>query len=189
MHENIKKPNPDLHSDEWWLHVLGEELSSQEADLWQAHLERCEQCRLEWQAMAHIDTLLRTASPPPLLPDNFTARTVARVMQKQRLQRLLGFLGGTLIVTLVSWMVLSFLGATYISLGRFVSLVILGNQVLFGSLMRTGLGLFVIWKMMLPCIVGGVGVLFMLLMPNGILATLLILWISRRQPVAVTVAA
>jgi len=189
MHENMKKPNPDLHSDEWWLHVLEGTLSSQEADLWHAHLEQCEQCRLEWQAMAHIDALLRTASPPPLLSDDFTARTVARVMQKQRLQRLLSFLGGTLIITLVSWGVLSFLGATYISLERFFSFVITSRQVLFGSLMRTMIGLFLGWKTILPCIVGGAGLLFMLLMPNGILATLLLLWVSRRQSVATTIVA
>jgi hypothetical protein len=120
--------------------------------------------------------------------ESFAVQTAVRVVRKQRLRRLLSFWAASLIILLVSWVVLGFLGSTYSSLGRVAGFVISGRQVLFGSLMRTLVSLIVGWKTVLPFMLALVGTAFLLLMPNGILATLLIFWFARRKavPVAVT---
>lgn len=187
MHNNLKKPIFDLHSDAWWMRAFEGELSAQESLLWEAHLQQCEKCRVEWDAIMRVDMLLRTAPPPPSVAESFAVQTAVRVVQKQRLRRLLSFWATSLLVVLVSWIVLGFLGSTYSSLGRVVGFVISGRQVLFGSLMRTLVSLFVSWKTVLPGVLALVGTAFLLLMPNGILATLLIFWFARRQTVPVTV--
>jgi len=185
MHENLKLPLPDMHSDEWWMRVMEGVLSAYESHIWEVHLTQCAQCRLEWDAFRAVDQLLLTAPPPPQLNTMFTGQTTALVMQKQRLRQLLNFLGSAFIVLLVSWGVLSFLGATYLALGRVLSFMFVGRQVLFNSLIHTLLALFNGWKTFLPFALFFIGVGFMLLMPNGMLATMFIFWLSRRQPAMV----
>ena len=181
MHENLKLPLPDMHSDEWWMRVFEGTLSAQESRLWAAHLAECLHCRLEWEALQAVEQILLTAPPPPELDMAFATQTATRVMQKQRLRQLLHFLGNIFVVMLVSWVVLHFLGTTYVSLERALSVIFLGRQVLFGSLIRTLLALMTSWKTILPFMLFSVGTIFMLMMPNGMLATLFIFWISRRR--------
>ena len=187
MHENLKLPRLDMHSDEWWMRVFEGTLSAQEARLWTGHLAVCTQCRLEWEAFQAVEHILLTAPPPPILNVNFTAQTTARVMQKQQLRQLLNFLGSVFVIALVSWGVLSFLGATYISVERVLSFIFVGRQVLFNSLVRTLSALLTGWSTFLPFMLFFAGVIFMLLMPNGMLATLFVFWLSRRQPATVAV--
>jgi len=183
MHENLKLPRPDMHSDEWWLRVFEGTLSTPESRLWATHLAKCTQCRLEWAAFQAVEQTLLTAPPPPMLNMAFTAQTTARVMKKQQLQQLLHFLGSVFVIAFVAWGVLSFLGTTYLSVERTLSFIFLGRQVLFSSLVHTLLALFTSWKTLLPFTLFFSGVILMLLMPNGMLATWFIFWLARRQPV------
>ncbi len=187
MRNPIQSPNLDWHSEEWWLRAFEDDLTAQEAHLWEEHLGQCAECRLEWDALHQVDTILRTAPPPPVLNVNFTAQTVTQVTQKQHLRILLSFLGSAFIIILVSWSVLSFLGNAYVSVGHTLHVVFTERQMLFSSLVQTLLALITSWKMILPFLLGLAGLSFLLLMPNSMLATLLFLWLSRRKPAALAV--
>lgn len=181
MRNPMQLPPIDWRSEAWWERALEGELSAQEAQLWEAHLAECAQCRQEWAALQQVDALLRAAPPPPVLDAGFTARVATRAAQKQRLRSLLTFLGSALIICLVSWTVLRFLGSTYLSLEHILRVVFLERQMLFNTLMRTALDLLTAWKIFLPFCVGLAGLSFLLLMPNSVLATALLVWLSRRK--------
>jgi len=187
MRNPIQSPNLDWHSEEWWLRAFEDDFSTQEAHLWEEHLLQCAECRLEWDALRQVDAMLRAAPPPPVLSTSFTARTVTQATQKQRLRSLLSFLGSAFIIVLVSWSVLSFLGSAYVSLGHTLQVVFWERQMLFSSLVQTLLALLTSWKTLLPFLLGLAGLSFLLLMPNSVLATLLFLWLSRREPAALAV--
>ncbi len=189
MRRNMKKPNPDLHSDAWWMRAIEGALSEDEDRLWQAHLAQCETCRIQWEAIIQVHTLLSAAPPPPPLSSDFTSKTTAQILQKQRLRRLLNFLGSVIIFAMVSWMVLSFLSTTYVSIAQWASFMIAGRQALFSSFLRTAMSLFMSWKSIFPYALTLAGLAILLLMPNGIVATLLIFWVSRSAPVAIRVNA
>jgi hypothetical protein len=53
--------------------------------------------------------------------------------------------------------------------------------MLFSSFVQIVLGLIESWRMMLPFFVGLSILLFMLLMPNSAVVTLVVVWFSRRQ--------
>src|SRR5512145_2750129 len=92
MHKNINTPIPDMHDEAWWLRAMDGDLTQSEHLLWEEHLNQCESCHNEWKVLMGLDSLLRAADPPPLLPADFTARTVAHIMRQQRVQRLVSLL-------------------------------------------------------------------------------------------------
>ncbi|MGC9521056.1 MAG: anti-sigma factor family protein [Anaerolineae bacterium] len=175
-----------MHSDRWWAHLLADDLTAEERADWEAHLRSCRRCQEMWQRFRHVDDVLRQAPAPPELSVGFTARTVHKIAQRQRLRRLLSFLAGILIVTLVSLVVFSYLGAAYASLERGFSAVISARQVLFRSLVRTFVGLLLSWRAIMPYLVGLALVTYLLVMPNGALVTIGLLWLSRRRRASTT---
>lgn len=181
MHKNIKAPMPDMHDEAWWLRAMDGDLSQNEHLLWEDHLDQCEVCRREWKALMGLDTLLRTADPPPLLPADFTARTVTRVMRQQRIQRLVSLLSSVFIVVFVSLLVLQFLGSAFASVERTTAFVISERQILLSAFVQTLMGLLASWKVIFPLVMGASLFALLLLMPNGILTTLLIFWLARRR--------
>ncbi|HNT75022.1 MAG TPA: hypothetical protein PKH77_08395 [Anaerolineae bacterium] len=187
MRDPMQLLNLDWHSEEWWERAFEDDISVQEARLWEKHLVQCAECRREWEALRQLDTILRTAPPAPMLDASFTTRTVTRAVQKQHLRSLLSFLGSAFIIALVAWVVLNFLGNAYVSLGHALHVVRSEWQLLFTSLLQTVLALFTGWKIILPFLLGLAALSFLLLMPNGVLATLLFLWLSRRRPAALAV--
>jgi predicted anti-sigma-YlaC factor YlaD len=184
----LRDPITDMHSDAWWMRVCEGELSPQEESSWQVHLVQCETCRLEWAALAQIDMLLRTAAPPPMLALNFTARTVERITHKQKLRRMLGFVVGTMLLGLVAWIGWAYFGATLSSVAHTLSVMISGRQVLFTALMRTLVGLAVTVRALLPLLLGIAVAMFLFLAPNSILASVVVVWYSRRKRAAGTAA-
>jgi anti-sigma factor RsiW len=169
-----------MHSDAWWQRAIEGALSPDESRRWQRHLKVCEACRREWQALAKVDRLLRTAPPVPQLSEDFTQRTVAQVVRRQRWRRLLSYVVGTLIVALVTVMVYDTVSSTFASLERTVSVLLSSWQLLFSSLMRTSVDLIVTGKAIAPLLVAMVSGMLLFLMPNGALATMMFVWFSRR---------
>ena len=176
-----RDPITDMHSDAWWMRAFEGELSRAEEEEWQAHLVQCQSCRREWEAMTQVDMVLRTASPPPLLPEGFTARTVTTITRKQKLRHMLRFVAGFLIFVLVAWIGFSYFDSTLASLIRAVTAVISGRQILFAAFVRTLVGLVVTAKALVPLMFGVAGAILLLMTPNSVLATVMVVWFSRRK--------
>jgi hypothetical protein len=170
-----------MHSEAWWIRVMDDELTLDEERRWEAHLATCLSCQQDLDALLTVDDVLRLApAPPPLGPD-FTVTTVERISRTQRWRRLLGFIAGAFIVALVSALVLAYVGSTYASLESGLGVVISARQLLFRSLVQTLVGLVLSWKAALPFIVGVTFLTYILVMPNSVLVTLGVLWISRQR--------
>lgn len=180
---------PDMHSEAWWIRLLDDHLTSEERVVWEAHLAQCQRCQEEWAAMTQVDAVLRQAPAPPPLPPAFTQATVARAMRRRRTQRWLSILGGLLIVGLVSALVFTLVGSTYAALERGFVVVLSARQMLFRSLVHAFVGLIVTWKTVLPFVIGIALVAYLLLMPNGLMVTFGLLWLSRRRRQAVLASA
>jgi len=181
-------PIADVHSDAWWMRVCEDALSPQEEAYWQAHLAQCEACRQEWSALKQVDVLLRTAAPPPVLAPDFTARTVEHITHKQKLRHMLRFVVGAIVLGLVAWIGWSYFGATLTNLVHTLEVMISGRQVLFAALMRTLVGLAVTIKAFLPLLFAIAGAMLLFLTPNSILASIVMVWYSRRKRAAGTAA-
>ncbi len=177
----------DMHSEAWWMRALEGELSHDEERHWQAHLAQCPACQQEWAAMMRVETLLRTAAPAPLLTVDFTARTVAKIAQKQKLRSMLRFIVGFLLLALVAWIGFLCFDASLASLFRTVPILISSRQILFAALMRTLVGLALTVRTLLPLIGMISVVLFLLLMPNSVFATMLLMWLGKKRAQAVAV--
>lgn len=184
----LRDPITDVHSDAWWMRVCEGALSPQEEADWQAHLAQCEACRQEWTALAQVDMLLRTATPPPMLAPDFTAHTVERITHKQKLRQMLQFVVGALILGLVAWIGWAYFGAVLSNAVRALVVMISGRQVLFAALMRTLVGLAVTIKSLLPLLLGIAGAALLFLTPNSILASVMVVWYARRKRAAATTA-
>ena len=129
----LRDPVADMHSDAWWMRVCEGTLSPQEEASWEAHLAQCESCRQEWAAMAQVDVFLRTATPPPMLAVEFTARTVERITHKQKLRQMLRFVVGALVLGLVAWIGWVYFGVALSSALNALVVMISGRQILFDA--------------------------------------------------------
>ncbi len=181
MPEETKGISQDMHSEEWWVRVMENALSPDEQEAWDRHLSTCVQCQREWAALASVDEFLRLAPAPPPLPRDFTLVTVQRIAEKQRLRRLLSFIAGTLIVAVVAVVVFAVVGYAYTSMERGIGAVISARQILFQSLVHSLVGLILTWKAALPFIVGVTVAVYLVIMPNGMLVTAALFWLSRRR--------
>ncbi|MBN1874124.1 MAG: zf-HC2 domain-containing protein [Anaerolineae bacterium] len=171
----------DAYEEEWWMRAFDGELSPDEEIMWQAHLKQCPACRLEWEAMVQVDTLLYDAPLVPSLPQDFTVRTVERVLHKQRLQQLLSFLGGFVIVMLSAIVIFTSLGGVVFSLEHAFLALYASRHLLLAALMRTVVGLLSTWQMFVPIVTLVSAIGFLLLMPNSVLATVAVVLVSRRR--------
>lgn len=180
----ITQPVLDMHSEAWWIRLLDDDLTDAERVRWRTHLQQCARCQTEWAALASVDSLLRSAAAPPALPLGFAAVTVERVLQQQRLSKMLKFLAGTLIVTLVAGLVFTCVGSALGALEQSLSAVVAARQVLFRSVVQTFLALFFGWRAMLPFVLGLLAVAYILLMPNGLMMTAALIWLSGRKRAA-----
>ncbi|MGC9467085.1 MAG: anti-sigma factor family protein [Anaerolineae bacterium] len=172
---------PDMHSEAWWIRLTEDDLTAQERELWHAHLQECEACRAEWEALAYVDEILRQAPTPPPLSPGFTDETVIKIVRRQRLHRLLTFLVGVVIVAVVSAIILGYTGSVYASVGRRLGAIVSARQMLFQSLVQTFVGVMLAWRTALPFILGGIALAFLLVMPNGLLMTVALVWLTNRQ--------
>jgi hypothetical protein len=176
-----------VHSEAWWIRLIDDDLTQVERRRWHAHLRACEVCRAQLASMQKVDALLRSAPEPPSLSAEFTVVTVQRAMKRQQLRRLLSFLGGVLLVAVVSLVAFWSLGSVFSAVGRGIEAVISARQVLFRSLVHTFVGLILSWKTLLPFVLGLTVLAGLLVMPNGLLVTVAIAWLSSRRSRVVAV--
>jgi len=181
MPEKLKKPSQDMHSEVWWIRVLDDELTPAEQVRWDAHLMVCESCRLELSALTRADTFLEQAPPVPTLAPDFTATTVQMITHRQRWRRLLGFIAGALIVGVASLLVAGVVDSFFLSFEQGIGAVYSARDVLFRSLVQTGLALLVRWRSMIPYVLGVVLLAYAVVMPNGLLMTFAFVWLSSRR--------
>jgi anti-sigma factor RsiW len=181
MYEEIAESPQEMHGEEWWIRLMDDDLSADEREQWNRHLGGCSSCQREWAALLAADEALAMVPAAPALPETFTAATVARIVRRQRLQRLATLAAGVAITALVTLVVVGVLGAAYMALDRSVGAVLSARQIVFGSLVQTFVGLLLSWKALLPYIVGTTLVLYLALMPQGVLVTATLLWLTRRR--------
>jgi hypothetical protein len=189
MSSETQVPSIDVHSEAWWIRLMDNELTTMERVRWEAHLERCSDCRQQWEAMSYVDDTLRFAPHPPMLSVGFTAETVDRIVQRRRLRTLLGFVAGTLIVLFVAMFVFAYVGSALGVLERGLGPVVAARQVLFRSVINLVLPLFFGWRAILPFVLGILAVGYILLMPNGLLFTAALIWLSGHRRTAAPVRA
>lgn len=175
------KSSLDMHSEEWWIRALEGNLTTQEAQAWEEHRAICSQCRYEWEALISVDHMLRCAPPPPAISPDFTAATMLRLERRQQLQRLLNFLGGLILVTVVSLFVLNFFGTAYLRLDQVFDVLRAGRGILLEPLVKLLTGLLIAAQGILPIALGLAGALLLLMVPNGVMATAAVAWYSRQR--------
>ena len=128
-----------------------------------------------------VDAYLAAAPPLPELSPDFAATTAQRILQRQRMRKYLSAVVGTVIVVGITALVFSYLGAAYEALEWGISAVISARQMLFRSLMQTLVGLMLSWRAALPFIAGLAVLVYLMMMPNGLLVTVALLWLSRHR--------
>lgn len=171
----------ELHTEAWWMRATEGALSAGEARQWETHLAHCETCRQMRAAMAAVDRRLRTAPPPPPLSADFTQATMARLQRQQQRQRWLVVFASVLIIAIAVWLCGSAFTSTLTTLNHTFRIIIAGRHFLLNALTQTLVGLLVSWRALVPFVAVLVGITGLWLMPNSILATLTLLWISRQR--------
>ena len=170
-----------MHDEAWWVRLVDGALTDEERRAWQAHLVHCSDCRREWAMVSAVEEALLSAPAPPRLSPDFTIVTTQRILQRQRRRRMLSALVGTLIVVAITAVILRYLGAAYMAVESTVSAVLAARQMLFRSLMHTLVGLMVSWRAILPFVAGLMLLVYLIVMPNGLMVTAALLWLSRRR--------
>lgn len=171
-----------LYTEAWWIKALDGELTPVEAQQWEVHLAQCGACRREWDALQLAEHWLLVAPAAPALPDSFTAQTTARIEHALRLRRIWAMVAPTLIVGLVTWLVVGYLGLALSTVEWLINALVLGWQPLLLSLVRALVSVLWTWRIHWPLIIAGItcGVLF--LMPNSVMATAALVWLARHRP-------
>ncbi len=171
----------EMHNDEWWMRVWDADLSPEESRAWEQHLQVCDRCRREWEALLRVDAVLTNAPPPPPITADFTERTVQRIEHRQWMRYWMMQLGGVTVVSLVSLGALYYLGTTIVQLDQLLNVLRAGWAVLLPPLISLVVTLMSLASEVLPVAVGLAGMLLLLMMPNGILATVALLLFGRRR--------
>ncbi|MBN1248296.1 MAG: hypothetical protein JXC32_11605 [Anaerolineae bacterium] len=171
----------DMHSEAWWIRVLDDDLTEAERLRWEVHLETCAACREEWAMLSRVDAFLAGVPTPPALSPDFTATTVQVIVHKQRWRRYLSFLAGLLVVVVVAVSAFGLMGSALASFEQGIGAIVSARGALFHSLVQTLLALIVRWRSALPFIVGASVLAYALMMPNGLLMTFAIVWLSSRR--------
>ena len=131
--------------------------------------------------MNHVDAILRSAEAAPSLPPAFTIATARRIGRQQLLHRWLALVVGALILGTTAFVILGVLGSAYSALQQSLGALISARQLLFRSAMHVLVGVVVSWRTLVPFVAGLVCFAYLVAMPNGVLVTLGLLWLSRRR--------
>jgi anti-sigma factor RsiW len=174
----------DMHSDSWWIRALEGDLKREEEDAWETHLETCQVCQAEWEALTALDLLLQQA-PVPQPPPDFVARTVTQVVEAQQRGRKWRFVVGAVLVVIVLLVEIMVLGSLYTDAANLVTALLGAREMLFPALMRTGVGLITLAKAVAPFALLLTLVGFFILMPNGALATLALIMVRRQRSTSI----
>lgn len=181
MPDRSEMRSQDMHSETWWIRVMDDDLTEAERLRWEAHLAVCSRCQEEWVMLSRVDAFMAEPPPAPVLGPEFTALTVERIKHQRQWHRYLSFLGGLLVVLIAAALVLNTVGSALVSFEQGIGAVIFARQTLFHSLVQTFIGILVRWRTALPYIVGGALLSYAMMMPNGLLMTFAIVWLSSRR--------
>ena len=171
----------DWHSDEWWMHVYEDVLSTEEERMWEEHLSSCSNCQVEWEAMHRLDDLMQYSPVVPELSPAFTANTLQQITRKLRWRRILSIIAGSIILIAVALPIFMAFDSAFQTVEQSLRVIFSARYVLFSSFVQIALGLIEGWRMLLPFFIGLTIFVFMLLMPNSALVTFAVVWYSRRQ--------
>ena len=153
----------DWHSDAWWMHVYEDDLSDEEGRVWEEHLNTCESCRQEWDAMHRLDYLMQHSPAVPSLSPDFTEKTVRRITRQQRFRRILSIIAGSVIVLAISLGIFVAFSHAFQTVDQYLSVVFSARYLLFSSFVQIFLGLIEGWRMVLPFFIGLSILIFLLL--------------------------
>jgi hypothetical protein len=140
----------------------------------------CANCRLEWEALRDIDRLF-AATPPPAPSADFVAKTVAKVEKVSRRRWLARLLGGVFIVSIILLAEILAFKMIFSDITQVGGVLLASRSLLLQTLMRIWVSFIALGDMLLPLALGMLGVSFLLLMPNGILATLTFFLLRRQR--------
>lgn len=171
---------PDMHTDMWWMRALEGELTENETEAWELHLETCEVCRREWEALMDLDRFF-TSVPDPTPPVDFVEKTMGRWTEVRRQRRNRGVVVGILLVVITLAVEIVVLGSVFNDVVRIASTFLASRDILIQTLMRVGVGIVSMGQRLVPYALGLATLTFFLTMPNGVLATLAVLMVRRRR--------
>ncbi len=169
-----------MHSDAWWIRALDDELTRGEQRAWEAHLAQCARCRLEWNALTDLDQLFVT-TPVPASPPDFVTETVAKVERAAWRRRLARWLGGLFIIAVLLVVEIAVFNAVFSSVTRVGGTLLASRDLLFQAWMRIWVSLIALGNVTLPLMCIALTASLLLIMPNGILATLAFVFIRRQR--------
>lgn len=174
----------DVHDDTWWIRAWEGELTPDEQRAWEEHLTRCERCRLEWDTLADVDRLFAT-TPVPAPSSDFVVKTVAKVERALWRRQVASLLGGFFIVAVILLVEVAVFNAVFSDVTRMGEAVLASRDVLFQTWMRIWVSLIALGDM-LPITLIVLVASLLLVMPNGILATVTFVLIRRQRGKAST---
>ncbi|GEM_PF-529654 len=180
MEDRTRELVETMHSEAWWIRALDHELTPVEQRQWEAHLQACEACRSEWEALVAVDECLREGSIP-LAPAGLGSEVVTRTLRAQRRLRLLRCAVGGMLVMMVGLILLSVLGVTLAEIGREVAVLVSARRLLIRPLVQVGTALVLEWKTLLPYTLALTAMICLFVMVHGALVTLMLLWLAQRR--------
>jgi len=134
----------------------------------------------EQRAWAAYEVLLR-AAPVPEPPANFTVKTLQRLAQARRRQHLRMLLGGGLLALMVLFLELLILETGFLDFSRTITVLLASRDIWLLPLLRIAVGVSATIRTWAPLALILAGVWLLFLMPNGVLATLTVIAMGRRQ--------
>ncbi|MGC9400472.1 MAG: hypothetical protein ACP5HM_15235 [Anaerolineae bacterium] len=167
-------------NEEWWRRALEGALTPAEQQRWAAHRSTCERCRQEWDALLEVDRLFTTV-PVPTPPENFVMETAARVKGALRRQRRARIWGSVFLVGVVLLIELLICGVVFSDLVQAGDAVFASRDLLLQALMRLWVGFIAFSDVVLPLLLGMLLLSLLVVMPNGVLATLALVLLRRRR--------
>lgn len=127
-------------------HALDHELGDERWQLLHAHIRACQECAETWQALRHLDTLLRSApmvTPPPGFAQRTASLAIAAHRRREWLWLLVALTGGmsALVGLLLATVVLA--SRTWLGLLTTPDVLVESGRTLLEGVQLLGQGVFV----------------------------------------------
>lgn len=173
----------DMHSEAWWIKALDGKLSPAEQVDWERHLSECSRCRAEWSALSQLEMVLRSV-PALVPPAGLAQKATMMAVTARRQRRLWMLLGISCLTVLLVVGALVALGTAYWDFSHLLSAIVFSKDVLLQALVRTFVGLTVVGRSFSPLVLASAGVVLLLCMPHGFLATVTVVMLRRQRDMA-----
>ncbi len=181
MSDETAVARESMHSEAWWLRALEGDLTPDEQRAWEGHLALCQPCHAEWSALMELDALF-AAAPTPTPPAGFMTATLARLERTRRYRRWAASLGGLILILVVAGLELLAFGALFSDLGRMAAVLGASHNILWQMFLQISVSLITFFQNIMPCALILSALYLSFLMPNGLLATLTVIFVRQRRP-------